>query len=292
MTTVQSFFVHSSDDPAGVIARIESFSEKRFSQNGSGKMVWHVWGKGRPLVLLHGGFGSWLHWIRNIPEWMGRFSVYVPTMPGFGDSDDLPFPQTVENIASIVSAGIDEILPPREPFHLLGFSFGGVVGGFVAALQADRVLSFTLSGSGGMGLVRNSLEQPRNWRFAKTEDDCLKAHRKNLEILMFADPEQVDDLAVYIQNWNTQRCRVRVYKYRQQDILRGPLSKVKGHLMGIYGSRDPRFESRLSEQAGYLAAIQPHSIFKEVAGAGHWACYEDAENFNRTYLEMLQAVGV
>ncbi|MEG2631610.1 MAG: alpha/beta hydrolase, partial [Comamonas sp.] len=34
-----------------------------------GQMVWHVWGEGAgglPLVLLHGGSGSWTHWVRNI----------------------------------------------------------------------------------------------------------------------------------------------------------------------------------------------------------------------------------
>jgi pimeloyl-ACP methyl ester carboxylesterase len=34
---------------------------------GSGAMVWRVWGAGEPLVLTHGGSGSWTHWIRTIP---------------------------------------------------------------------------------------------------------------------------------------------------------------------------------------------------------------------------------
>src|SRR3990172_888777 len=34
---------------------------------GAGTMVWRVWGSGEPLVLFHGGSGSWTHWIRNIP---------------------------------------------------------------------------------------------------------------------------------------------------------------------------------------------------------------------------------
>ena len=28
---------------------------------GDGSMVWRVWGSGPPLVLLHGGYGSWMH---------------------------------------------------------------------------------------------------------------------------------------------------------------------------------------------------------------------------------------
>ena len=33
-----------------------------------GRMIWHAWGADTAptIVLLHGGSGSWTHWIRNI----------------------------------------------------------------------------------------------------------------------------------------------------------------------------------------------------------------------------------
>lgn len=282
--------VAPDERPAATIARIESLSEKRLTPCGSGNMIWHIWGEGKPLVLLHGGFGSWLHWIRNIPALATRFRVFAATLPGFGDSDDLPEPQTVEHIAAIVSAGIDRVLPPKEPFHMIGFSFGGIVGGLVAALQGERLLSHTFSGSGGMGLTRNPMEPLTNWRRAKTDEDRLAAHRRNLEILLIADPRKVDDLSVYVQNWNTPRCRVRTYKYRHADILRESLSKVKGRLMGLYGSRDAIVSGHMHERIDYLSAIQPNLVFREIEGTGHWACYEAADTFNKTYVEMLQSL--
>jgi 2-hydroxy-6-oxonona-2,4-dienedioate hydrolase len=289
---VYSVTPRMDENPAAVVARIESLSEKRLSASGSGHMIWHVWGKkGVPLVLLHGGFGSWLHWIRNIPVLASRFTVFAATMPGFGESDDAPEPHTPENLASIISAGIDQVLPPGQPFHMLGFSFGGMVGGLVAALQGGRLLSHTFSGSGGMALARNSLEPLKNWHEAKTEEKRMAAHRRNLEILMIADNKKVDDLAVYIQNWNTQRGRFRTYKFRHLDILGESLPKVKGRLMGLYGGRDAIVNGHLHERISYLSAIQPHSVFREIADAGHWACYEAAEAFNKTYMDMLQGIG-
>lgn len=279
------------EEPAATVARIESLSEKRLSPNGSGNMIWHVWGEeGRPLVLLHGGYGSWLHWIRNIPVLASRFTVFAATMPGFGNSDDLPLPHTAEHIASIVSTGIDHVLPAGEQFHMLGFSFGGIVGGLVAALQSDRLLSHTFSGSGGMGLTHNPFGPLQNWREAKSEEERMQAHRRNLEILMIADPQKIDALSIYIQDWNTQRFRVRTYKYRLLDILRESLHKVKGRLMGLYGSHDVIAKGHLHERAKYLSAIQPDLVFREIDGAGHWACYEAAEAFNKTYFEMIDAV--
>jgi pimeloyl-ACP methyl ester carboxylesterase len=138
-----------------------------------------------------GGFGSWLHWIRNIPALASRFTVLAANLPGFGDSDDLPEPHTPDHIAAIVSAGIDRLLAPEERFHSIGFSFGGFIGGIVAALQGDRLISHTFSGTiGGMGQIRNPLEPLHNWRLAKTMDEArLQAHRRNLEIMSLPIPE-------------------------------------------------------------------------------------------------------
>ncbi len=280
------------ETPAETIFRIESLAQKHRSPNGSGHMLWHVWGQGPPLVLLHGGFGSWLHWLRVIPGLAGRFTLYAATMPGFGESDDLPEPSTPAHLADIVSDGIDCLLPAGERFHLLGFSFGGIVGGLVAARHGERMMSLTFSGSGGMGLTRNPMPRLHNWRAAETPAARLAAHRSNLEQLMIADPGRIDELAVYIQNWNTQRGRVRTYAYRQLDLLREPLRQVRGRLMGLYGGCDAITRGHLAERIAYLSAIQPDTVFREIEGAGHWACYEAPEAFINTYTEMLAADGL
>ena len=60
--------------------------------------------------------------------------------------------------------------------------------------------------------------------------------------------------------------------------------------MGIYGSHDAISRGHLHEREKYLRAIQPDLIFRVIDGAGHWACYEDAETFNRTYFEMIHDI--
>jgi len=280
----------AGEEPRAAIARIESLAQKRFTPNGAGKMLWHIWGEGTPLILLHGGFGSWLHWTRNIPFLAERFTVYAADMPGFGDSDDLPQPQTPDHVATILSSGIDRILPAGERFHLLGFSFGGIVGGLLAALSDERVLSVTFSGSNGMGLTRNPWPMLRNWWKTESEEKRLQAHRRNLEILMFADPAKIDPLAVYIQSLNAPRGRMRTDKFRPLDLLQEPLRRTKGRLMGLWGGLDAISKGHLHERAAYLEAIRSDSVFRVIEGAGHWACYEAADAFNRTYLEMLREV--
>ena len=53
--------------------------------SGEGQVVWHRWGRGAPVVLLHGGAGSWRHWVRNVDALLaaGR-TVWAPDLPGLG----------------------------------------------------------------------------------------------------------------------------------------------------------------------------------------------------------------
>src|SRR5690606_37875478 len=53
---------------------------------GQGDLVWRKWGSGAPVVLCHGGSGSWTHWIRTIPTLRHHYEVWVPDLPGLGDS--------------------------------------------------------------------------------------------------------------------------------------------------------------------------------------------------------------
>ena len=93
---------------------------------GDGGMIWRVWGSGPPLVLLHGGYGSWMHWIRNVLVLARRFTVIAPDLPGLGESATPPEPHSAEELARIIIDGLATILPGGERFHLAGFSFGGV----------------------------------------------------------------------------------------------------------------------------------------------------------------------
>jgi 2-hydroxy-6-oxonona-2,4-dienedioate hydrolase len=254
---------------------------------GDGGMAWRVWGSGPPLVLLHGGYGSWTHWIRNVLPLARSCTVVAPDLPGLGESATPPEPHTAEGLARILIAGLDIVLPRHEPLHLAGFSFGGVLGGHVAALLGDRVRAFTVVGSNGLGLVRQPTDLQRVPPGA-SEAETLAVARHNLAQLMIADPQKIDPLALHIQVTNAPRARVRSRRFSRADTLARALPQVKARLDGIWGGRDATAYPHLDERTRALRAVQPEARFEIIDGAGHWVQYEAAERFNPLLAEIIR----
>ena len=252
---------------------------------GAGTMVWRVWGSGPPLILLHGGYGSWTHWIGNVLVLARRFTVIAPDLPGLGESSTPPEPHTAEGLAAIIVEGLDIVLSKDAAPHIAGFSFGGVLGGHVAAQLGDRLRALTLVGSNGLGLVRQPTALQRVPAGVSAEE-ALAVHRRNLGALMIADPAKIDELAVYIQSQNAPRGRVRSRRFSRADTLARALPLVKARLDGIWGARDATAYPHLDERARVLRSFQPAARFEVIAGAGHWVQYEAAERFNPLLAEI------
>jgi pimeloyl-ACP methyl ester carboxylesterase len=247
---------------------------------GNGHMVWHVWGDGPALALLHGGYGSWTHWIRNVIHLSRTFTVAAPDLPGLGESAMPPEPHTAEGLASIVVEGLELVFPELGGLHIAGFSFGGVLGGHVAAQLGDRVRGFTIVGSNGLGLVRQPTALRRLPDNA-AEAEALAVARHNLAALMITDPAKIDELAVYIQAQNAPRGRVKSRRFSRAETLARALPLIKARIDGIWGERDATAYPHLDDRARALRNVQPDARFEVIPGAGHWVQYEAAHKFNR-----------
>jgi len=105
--------IDSQPTPADFIAALDRACARRTTPNGAGEVVWRIWGTGAPLVLLHGGTGSWMHWMRNIEELARDFTLLVPDLPGSGESSSPQPPISADGIAATLSHGLTTLIGAR-----------------------------------------------------------------------------------------------------------------------------------------------------------------------------------
>lgn len=277
--------------PEAVLAALEARSRRHETPCGDGAMAWREWGPPgggteRPLVLFHGGSGSWRHWVRNIERLSADRRVVCPDLPGLGLSAMPPRADTPAPIAAVARAGLASVLGGAdEPYDLAGFSFGALVAGHVAAEAGPELRSLTLVGAASMGLPRprTELVTVRD----KEGDERVAAHRHNLAVLMFADPARIDALALRVQELNTREARFRSRGFAGTALLRDAVARATAPVALVYGERDaiawPEVEARFAA----LRSVRPDAWTGVVPGAGHWVAYEAAPAFDAMLLDML-----
>ncbi|WP_158598083.1 alpha/beta fold hydrolase [Noviherbaspirillum saxi] len=252
---------------------------------GHGKITWRRWGRGSPVVLLHGTAGSWTHWVRNIGALAVMHTVYVPDLPGFGDSDSLAEPHTFANIAATLWAGLDELCPDRPSIALAGFSFGSVVAESMALERGDQIRRLVLVRGNFNDQTPRLPGTLKKWRGLADPKDVEAAHRHNLAVMMFHDSAKIDEQAVMLHAENSRRSMLDpalFFPSRPLDALRkiaGPVAGITGEF-DSYGLPDPR------KQGEALLEVRPDAIFHIIPTAGHWAIYESAEKVNPILLDM------
>ena len=293
MSPVTAKFMQPDETPAEFEKRVHDLAELRWSEFEGGRMAWHVWGLegGKavkpPLVLFHGGYGSWRHWILNVVELSRRFTVFAADLPGLGDSDPAHHADTAEAIGAIASQGIDQMIPAPQRFDFAGFSFGGIIGGQVALLQGERMRTCVIIGSGALGLPFEELDGLMKARAGQSAEEIYAVHRNNLGIVMIADKAKVDDLAVYVQDETTRRARARSGPIPQGDSLAKALPNIKARVCTVWGGRDGVVGRYLKDRLDLFRRSIPGIQPQVVDGAGHWVLFEAADRLNLVLADLI-----
>jgi pimeloyl-ACP methyl ester carboxylesterase len=111
--------------------------------------------------------------------------------------------------------------------------------------------------------------------------------RRNLELLMFADPGAIDGVALHMQILNTTRAKTKSRAMSKAGVLSDCLPGIRTRLNAIWGEFDSTAYPYMKEREHVLRAHQPDIDLRYVAGAGHWVAYERADVFNRLLQDML-----
>lgn len=98
---------------------------------------YETFGRGKPLVLVHGWLGSWRYWVPVMDELSTEYRTYALDLWGFGDSDKGQERYDVDSYVELMVSFMDELGMGRAP--LVGHTLGAAIAARLAARYPDRV---------------------------------------------------------------------------------------------------------------------------------------------------------
>ena len=252
---------------------------RRLTPCAEGQMVWHEWGEvSQPaVVLLHGGSGSWLHWVRNIGPLRDQgWRVLVPDLPGFGDSHLPPECTDTQHLPPFLHEGLAQ-LAPVGPVRLVGFSFGGMTAALWMKEFPLDAQQLVLVGAPGMGIKVPERVPLKGWRHLLQAEQRDEVHRHNLLALMLHSPESLDALALDLHRANVERDRMPRRRLSGTPIVAETLPHLSLPVSAIYGEHDALYAGRLHEVQALMQNLTPNwRGWHTVPQSGHWVQYEAA----------------
>jgi len=241
-------------------------------------------------VLIHGGMGSWKHWIRNVGPLAQRFTVHALDHPSYGDSAPVARETTGPAYLDLVHELILEMLPGDAPLRFAGFSFGGAIAANLARRLGPRVTHLCLVSPGGFPMRRFGERPIRSYREAGGDERLFREIcRHNLLVNMLSDEASVSEETVDIQVECVRRTRFDSRKVSGGGTLLGDLASLGCRIRLLWGERDASAfrpaDLLIGEIREAVGALDLHRIPK----AGHWSAYENAPEVNRLMLEFFSS---
>jgi pimeloyl-ACP methyl ester carboxylesterase len=259
------------------ISTVEAQSNRIKQTYPWGHAVWHVWDAhaGKPLVLLHGGSGSWTHWLRNVIHLAQYRTVWALDLPGSGDSD---LPAGVADADDLVPY-VAEILQHTfdgMAVDVMGFSFGAMTAGLVAAQHTQLIRQLVLVGTPGLGLFGRDL--PMRGMQPEMDEAAQRAvHAHNLNAMMFAHADTATDEVIDLQQTNVARDRLRRRRIARTDVLVRAQAQWTCPVHGVWGEFDALYTGKLQQVPQVLSRLDTFTV---VPDAGHWVMFERADAFH------------
>lgn len=139
-------FLQTASSPASTIPYGNNPKAGKYANVGDAKIYYEVYGKGKPVLVLHGGmFGSTYEMGQFIDSLSKRFQVIAVSTRGHGKSELGTVPHTYEQKAKDAYTVINAIT--KDSVTVLGFSDGGYTAFQLAALYPEKVKKMIVIGA-------------------------------------------------------------------------------------------------------------------------------------------------
>ncbi len=258
-----------------------------------GIVHYETYGRGRPVLLLHGWLGSWRLWRRTIEELGKEFRTYALDFWGFGEAGDQGEDFSVDNFVLLVDQFMDRLGIVKAP--LVGHSMGGTVSLTAAVRYPEKVVKVIVIGSPIVGTSLNPLLRLAGYRgwigLAETAPFLFNTFMSGLKgSLRVASYGLAKDGRALGNMFASDLSKLTVGPFfesistlRDTD-LRPRMGDLKMPILGIYGKKD-RIVS--PGQIKVLQQYAPHSKTAWFEDSGHFPMLDEFDRFHATVRDFL-----
>lgn len=204
-----------------------------------GPVHYEVYGKGKPVILLHGWLGSWGLWEDTMQALGDKYRLYAIDFWGFGESSKRRESYSVNDFVTLLAEFMNALGIAKAP--LVGHSMGGTVSLMTAIRFPERVSKVVVIGSpikgsslalplklAGKSFIANLLfKQMGLFRWALRKAAPFMCDHPDFPDIIESDLTQTT-LASFLSSIAT---------LRQIDLTQATES-INTPILGLYGSKD------------------------------------------------------
>jgi len=264
-----------------------------------GIIHYEAYGRGRPVLLLHGWLNSWALW-RNTIEVLGKeFRLYALDFLGFGESgstngrDEISSAYSVGNFILMVNQFMDRMGIIKAP--LVGHSMGGTVALSVAVRHPEKVVKVIVIGSPMQGSSLSPLLKMAAYRgwigLGKTTPLAYQVFQSGFRpFLRVYSHFLAHDGAMLGEMLTTDVAKLNAAPFfesvstlRQTDI-RPRLKELHMPVLGIYGKGDNIVSPG---QGNVLKEYLPSSKIEWFEKSRHFPMLDERDRFHASLREFL-----
>jgi pimeloyl-ACP methyl ester carboxylesterase len=209
--------------PANVVNKIPYGNNPKaghYVQANDAKIYYEVYGKGQPIVVMHGGlFGSTVEMADFIDKLKFKYQVIAISLRGHGKSELGNEPISLEQRAKDAITVINAVT--KDSVVVLGFSDGGYAAYKLGAIYPERVKKMIVIGAGE---IRPGL---REFNFTAKMAMALDRPFFEQQLKLMPEPHRIEDLFAGVAN-----C------YNNLTVSKDLLSLIKCPVLVVAGDKD------------------------------------------------------
>lgn len=238
------------------------------------KIRYAVTGAGTPLVLIHGWMGDATTWGRDklgnpAPSAVEGYQTIAIDCRGHGASDK---PQDGAAYGAEMALDVVRLLDHLnvKKAHVLGYSMGTFLAGYIVAKHPDRVISVVYGGQAPLLRGKDDGGSAEVDAFAKAVEDSRLG-----DYFLFATPasrpkptpEQAETMAkVMFTGKDVKALAAAGKSFPKLAVRLTALRKAAVPTLFVYGAKEP---DSLKRRVADLVATLPGAEVKEIPGADH-----------------------